>query len=176
MPIDLPQEQVKQIIENDPMQGEISAYLAARDHFMTDGGSNFMVARQRLRAAYCESSITKEAVKEYLQTIENPTLRRIMNNRFDEWDAKIALGLLIKRKNPTLDTQDFLFNLKGFIADYGPFMQSETYTQLAKSKEALREALLPEIKAEGVDRVIAKYKITDPELIIRIQHEWSWKV
>jgi hypothetical protein len=159
----------------DPVSKQIGAYIAAREAFNKDGGQAFINDRREVRAAYCDATISPEVLQKWILSLPTQAVQEEFTHRIQEWDNKIAKGILKKNSAPTLSEAQFLDKLQAYYNTHKTFLEGPSFANFTKAKGNLRETLLPELKKATFNAVAKQFSITDKELISRMEYEWSWK-
>lgn len=163
------------ITNEQTISQHIDAYIATRNAFDHAGGKEFMSNRQVIRNAYAHSTISPEAIAKWISNLPNEVVRNEFTRRFQEWDAKIALGLLTKNDACAISEDQFFEKLEAFKQKHLTFLEGPFFADFSKAKSDLKKDLLPELKNSSVETITKRHNITDEELINRMAREWIWK-
>ncbi len=152
----------------------ISNYISTRDHFNAVGGREFLTDRTALRTAYLASSVAKDTLSQWTQSLPKPAEQEF-SHRFREWDKKVESGLKARDAKPSVSETDFMQRVKAFYEKHRPLILGNELDQLNQARNALKAVIIPQLKSKPPGQIILELSITDEELRNRIQHEWVWK-
>jgi hypothetical protein len=167
----------------------IEQYKAERDAFdIAVKDNSFLKERSALREVYANARVTIEALNDCLSSITNTDVKKEMKNRFNEWDKKIKLGKLKPSQEQPLLLGELIQKVNEFVTKHSAFMTSDPFKKFFMSKSALRESFINYVqdkmqkkisKENAIEAFKIEYKTfinNDPEILNRIDKEWSWKV
>lgn len=157
------------------VQQHIDTYVEARDAFNSGGGQDFINDRREVRAAFCDATVSPESLEKWISNLATESVRDEFTHRFQEWNAKIAKGIITKSEMPKLTEEEFFTKLQGYYNKHANFLSSPAFENFTKAKDELRADIIPELKNATADTVAKRFGIKDEELISRMNYEWSWK-
>ncbi len=162
-------------VETPSIEELAGAYISQREKFYKSGGKDFMNDKQKLRVDYCIADVSKAALAHYAADLPSASARLEFSRRFEEWDAKIAAGFLTKASPATLSETDFLRKADTLYKKYQSLLDGKPLEGFTIAKDNLRVALLPELGSDSSEIVAARHGIKDPEILLRMKFDWSWK-
>lgn len=173
----LPIRSASDSIYEDVVAKHIADYMRARDAFNDAGGQAFIKDRREVRAAYCDATVSSDAIEKWIANLPSPAVQNEFSNRFKEWNGKIAKGIggISKSESPSISEERFFEILEAYYKKHEDFLKGPFFADFNSAKAILRSDLLPELKNASVDTVAKRYNIQDQELIDRMKFEWSWK-
>lgn len=159
----------------DLVDKHIKDYINTRDAFNKVGGDSFCKDRQKVRADYLNAAVSHETIEKWIADLPIENVRDEFTRRFQEWDAKIAKGIIKKSDTPDITKEEFFYRLSIFYNTHTGFLQSSAFADFTQAKTNLRRDLLPLLKNTSAEELAKRFNIKDEELIERMKREWSWK-